>query len=142
GSVTMGRAVVPSRRLSEFIRSDIDLLKLDVEGAEDAVVDEPADSGKLRHVRRLHLEYQPSHRCKSRQALIDAAFRLRITASGISFEASPSPGRPKPCFRTSRFIPEVSGTRGANSSPRPLRYRRCATCWSRRACRGGRRPRR
>ena len=64
-------AVVPSRRLWEFIRSDIDLLKLDVEGAEDAVMDELADSGKLRYVRRLHLEYHhhidasavSSHRC-------------------------------------------------------------------------------
>src|SRR5262249_38403102 len=44
--------VVPSRRLSDFIRSDIDLLKLDVEGAEDAVMGELADSAKLRYVRR------------------------------------------------------------------------------------------
>src|SRR5262249_32185240 len=49
--------VVPARRLSEFISSDIDLLKIDIEGAEREVLNELATSGKLRNVKRLHLEY-------------------------------------------------------------------------------------
>jgi FkbM family methyltransferase len=51
--------VVPARRLSDFISSDeIDLLKLDIEGAETAVLRELADAGKLRKIKRIHFEYQ------------------------------------------------------------------------------------
>ena len=49
--------VVPARRLSEFISTDIDLLKIDIEGAEREVLNDLATTGKLRNVRRLHLEY-------------------------------------------------------------------------------------
>jgi FkbM family methyltransferase len=48
---------VPARRLSDFISSEIDLLKLDIEGAEDAVMGDLASTGKLRQIKRLHLEY-------------------------------------------------------------------------------------
>jgi FkbM family methyltransferase len=48
---------VQLRRLSDFIRSDIDLLNIDVEGAEDAALGDLAGSGKLRYAKRLHLEY-------------------------------------------------------------------------------------
>jgi Methyltransferase FkbM domain len=76
-------AVVPSRRLSEFIRSDIDLLKLDVEGAEDAVMDELADSGKLRYVRRLHLEYH--HHIAATADKLSSMLRL-IEDSGFGYQ--------------------------------------------------------
>ena len=49
--------VVPARRLSEFISSEIDLLKIDIEGAEDAVLTDLSRAGKLRQAKRLHLEY-------------------------------------------------------------------------------------
>lgn len=45
---------VQLRRLSDFIRSDIDLLKIDVEGAEDAALGDLAGSGKLRYAKHLH----------------------------------------------------------------------------------------
>lgn len=48
---------VPMRRLSEFISSDVDLLKIDVEGVEDEVMNELSSSGKIRQVKKLHLEY-------------------------------------------------------------------------------------
>lgn len=75
--------VVPSRRLSEFIKSDIDLLKLDVEGAEDAVMDELADSGKLRYVRRLHLEYH--HHIDATADKLSSMLRL-IEDSGFGYQ--------------------------------------------------------
>jgi hypothetical protein len=48
---------VPARCLSDFISSEIDLLKLDIEGAEDAVMGDLASTGKLRQIKCLHLEY-------------------------------------------------------------------------------------
>jgi FkbM family methyltransferase len=49
--------IVPARRLSEFISEEIDLLKIDVEGVEEAIMSDLVTTGKLRLVRRLHLEY-------------------------------------------------------------------------------------
>jgi hypothetical protein len=46
-----------ARRLSEFISPEIDLLKMDIEGAEDVVMNELASAGKLRQAKRLHVEY-------------------------------------------------------------------------------------
>jgi FkbM family methyltransferase len=48
---------VECRRLSGFITDRIDLLKIDVEGAEQEVLDDLVDSGKLRFVEQMHLEY-------------------------------------------------------------------------------------
>lgn len=48
---------VPALRLSKFITSEIDLLKIDVEGVEDAVIRDLAATDTLRRVRRIHLEY-------------------------------------------------------------------------------------
>jgi FkbM family methyltransferase len=51
--------VVSARRLSEFIGDEeVDLLKLDIEGAESAVLHELADAGKLRKIKSIHFEYQ------------------------------------------------------------------------------------
>jgi FkbM family methyltransferase len=48
---------VPAVRLSQFLGGDVDLLKLDVEGAEGRVLDDLIASGALARVKRLHLEY-------------------------------------------------------------------------------------
>jgi FkbM family methyltransferase len=48
---------VPAVRLSGFIRSAVDLLKLDVEGGEGRVLADLIASGKLANVMRLHMEY-------------------------------------------------------------------------------------
>jgi FkbM family methyltransferase len=49
--------IVPSQPLSKFISGKVDLVKLDVEGAEEAVMNDLIGADKLRLVRRLHLEY-------------------------------------------------------------------------------------
>jgi acetolactate synthase small subunit len=51
------RIVVPARRLSSFINEEIDMLKLDVEGAETSVLQDLAETGRLQMVRQMHLEY-------------------------------------------------------------------------------------
>ena len=53
GSVTM----VKSHCLSPFIDSEIDLLKMDIEGAEIVVLPELYASGKLAKIRQLVIEY-------------------------------------------------------------------------------------
>jgi FkbM family methyltransferase len=48
---------VPARRLSSFITEEIDMLKLDVEGAEVSVLQDLTDTGRLPMIRQIHLEY-------------------------------------------------------------------------------------
>ena len=48
---------VPARRLSSFIEGPVDLLKLDIEGAENDVIAELAASGKLSLIREMIVEY-------------------------------------------------------------------------------------
>jgi FkbM family methyltransferase len=49
--------VVPARRLSTFITDSVDLLKMDIEGAEEVVLPELAASGKLGLIKQMHIEY-------------------------------------------------------------------------------------
>ncbi len=51
------RRVLAGVALSEFISDDIDLLKLDVEGAEMGVLEDLAESGALPRIRRMAIEY-------------------------------------------------------------------------------------
>ena len=48
---------IECRRLSSFIISEADLLKVDVEGAEQLVLLDLAQSGELRLIKQIHLEY-------------------------------------------------------------------------------------
>ncbi len=48
---------VPTAKLSDYIAGPVDYLKIDVEGAEDAVMQDLVHSGKLRHVQKLFMEY-------------------------------------------------------------------------------------
>lgn len=48
---------VETVRLSAFILEEIDLLKMDVEGAEIAVISELAESGRLRLIKQMFIEY-------------------------------------------------------------------------------------
>jgi FkbM family methyltransferase len=73
---------VQLRRLSDFIRSDIDLLKIDVEGAEDAALGDLAGSGKLRYAKRLHLEYHHHIDASIVDAAADRGERLRLSVAG------------------------------------------------------------
>jgi FkbM family methyltransferase len=48
---------VPARRLSAYIREEVDLLKLDIEGAETRVLQELSTRKTLPCVKRLIIEY-------------------------------------------------------------------------------------
>ena len=75
--------IVPVRRLSEFILSEIDLLKIDVEGAEDAVMSDLTSSGKLRHAKQLHLEYH--HHINGSADKLSGMLRL-IEENGFGYQ--------------------------------------------------------
>jgi FkbM family methyltransferase len=49
--------LVDVQPLSQFVGGSVDLLKLDIEGAEHEVLRELADAGKLRNILRIHMEY-------------------------------------------------------------------------------------
>lgn len=51
------RLSVPLRKLSDFIQTEVDLLKIDVEGAEFEIINDLIASDKLRRVKQMHLEY-------------------------------------------------------------------------------------
>lgn len=77
---------VPSRRLSSFIGEEIDLLKLDIEGAEQFVLQELRDSAKLGWVDQIHLEYhhhivgKTDTMSSTLKLLEDEGFGYRISA--------------------------------------------------------------
>lgn len=52
-----GTLTVPAVRLADQIARKVDLLKMDIEGAEWAVLDDLGRSGALRHVRNLIVEF-------------------------------------------------------------------------------------
>jgi FkbM family methyltransferase len=48
---------VEAVRLSPYIQEEVDLLKMDIEGAEGLVLNELAQAGKLRWIRQMFIEY-------------------------------------------------------------------------------------
>jgi len=48
---------VPQRRLSQLLREEVDLLKLDIEGSEDDVLAELVDSQAVSRIHQLVVEY-------------------------------------------------------------------------------------
>ena len=52
---------VKGERLSDHIAAPLDLLKMDIEGAEEIVVAELIKSGKISMIKRLILEYHDTH---------------------------------------------------------------------------------
>jgi FkbM family methyltransferase len=79
-----GREIrVPSQRLSDFIESPIDLLKLDVEGAEHQVVGDLVESGRLKEVRQMIVEYH--HNVPGDQARLGSFLRM-LEESGMRYQ--------------------------------------------------------
>ncbi len=64
GGVGSAYQVVPSKKLSSFIDREVDLLKVDIEGAEDLVISDLVHSGKIFLIKKMIIEHHPgiSHR--------------------------------------------------------------------------------
>jgi FkbM family methyltransferase len=86
------RIVVPARRLSSFITEPVDLLKMDIEGAEADVLPELASSGKLDMVDQMHIEYH--HNVQGARDSLSATLKV-IEDAGFGYQvgAPPSLGK-------------------------------------------------
>jgi FkbM family methyltransferase len=65
---------VETIRLSEFIREEVDLLKMDIEGAEESVLKELAETDKLKWVKEMFIEYH--HHLNPDEDRLSELFRL------------------------------------------------------------------
>jgi FkbM family methyltransferase len=74
---------VPQRRLSEFLDEPVDLVKLDVEGAEEDVLADLVESGAIARVEQLVVEYH-HHLDPARDFL--GAFLERLRAQGFRYQ--------------------------------------------------------
>jgi FkbM family methyltransferase len=80
---------IPTTRLRKYLNRVVDLLKIDIEGAELTVLEDCKDL--LHHVKHLFVEYhsfagQPQQLAKLIQLLEEAGFRLYISTPGIVSE--------------------------------------------------------
>ncbi len=80
---------IPTTRLHDYINRPVDLLKIDIEGAELTVLEDCKDL--LHYVKHLFVEYhsfagQPQQLARLMQLLEEAGFRLYISAPGIVSE--------------------------------------------------------
>jgi FkbM family methyltransferase len=76
---------VAQRRLSNLIPEEVDLLKLDVEGAEDDILEELADSGAITRVAQLVVEYH--HQLDPGRDFL-GAFLERLREHGFRYQVS------------------------------------------------------
>lgn len=77
--------------LSSFMDGEVDFLKLDVEGAEMAVLGEVARSGKLRQIREMAVEYH--HHMTSGEDRFSELLRL-LEENGYGYSLHGTPDRP------------------------------------------------
>lgn len=77
---------VPCVRLSDYIHSEIDFLKLDVEGAETQVIEDLVETDKLKLIRSMCLEI---HQCQGMDSLNDMNWILEtLKAHQFTLEIS------------------------------------------------------
>lgn len=74
---------VPGVPLSKFVTEPVDFLKMDIEGAEAAVLEELAHSGKLPLVREMAVEYH--HHINAREDTLSRTLRL-LEDSGFGYQ--------------------------------------------------------
>jgi FkbM family methyltransferase len=79
------KSTVSQRRLSDFIEESVDLVKLDIEGAEDEVLDDLIDSGAIRRIDQLVVEY---HHLINPSRDFVGAFLERLRAEGFLYQIS------------------------------------------------------
>lgn len=91
------RTTVPAKRLAEMIDQPVDLLKLDIEGAEQRVLRDLASSGKLSNVGEMVIEYhhhvgkEPSSLSSFLGLLESGGFSYQISASHFPWAAHDRP---------------------------------------------------
>lgn len=78
---------VTAARLSEWITGPVDLLKLDIEGAESAVIQEVSAAGKLRLIRNMVIEYH-HHVDSDKNSLSEFLGCLEANGFGYQLRAS------------------------------------------------------
>jgi FkbM family methyltransferase len=81
------RILVPQVKLSTFIDREVDFLKLDVEGAEDSVLQDLVASGTISKIDQMVVEYH-HHIDKSRDAF--SAFLGQLENNGFGYQISSS----------------------------------------------------
>jgi FkbM family methyltransferase len=89
---------VPCHKLSEYMNQQIDYLKIDIEGGEEQVFEDLAQSGKLSNV----LEYSIEYHLNKNDSMSMGAFLTQLENSGYQYNLSGSPnlkGRFKPHFQ-------------------------------------------
>jgi FkbM family methyltransferase len=79
-----GRAIhVPSKKLSEFIQDRVDLVKLDVEGAEHRILSDLVSSRKIQYIQQMVIEYH-HHVGNQRSRLSE--FLGRLETAGFEYQ--------------------------------------------------------
>ena len=76
---------VQADQLSSYIDGDVDLLKLDIEGAEELVLTDLARQDKLRHVRNIVCEYHHHHRRESGSDRLSQTLAI-LEKAGFSYQ--------------------------------------------------------
>jgi FkbM family methyltransferase len=76
-------SAVRQRRLSQLVGEEVELLKLDVEGAEADVIAELVDSGAISHIRQLVVEYH--HQLDPTRDFL-GAFLERLREQGFQYQ--------------------------------------------------------
>lgn len=79
---------VPTKKLSGFFDEPVDLLKMDIEGAEHMVLRELAESGKLSLIKEMHLEYH-HHIIREQDNISITLDLLERNGFGYQIEAEP-----------------------------------------------------
>jgi FkbM family methyltransferase len=89
-------------RISQYVNGSVDLLKLDVEGAETAVLEELSQSGKLHEIKQAIIEFhphkgQPGNSLRDCLRLLKRQFSVHVSDEGgitmIRASALPKEGR-------------------------------------------------
>lgn len=102
-SATPGRVsnhreiMVKTGRLSDYVKGSVDLLKLDVEGAEFAFLNDLKSSRKLAHIRRMVIEYH--HKIDGQTSCL-AKFLTLLEEEGFEYQIT---GRCYPITRQNVF---------------------------------------
>jgi FkbM family methyltransferase len=86
-TVPMKKILVRQVKLSAFIDREVDFLKLDVEGAEDAVLQDLVASGTISKIDQMVVEYH-HHIEKNKDAF--SAFLSQLETSGFGYQISSS----------------------------------------------------